>query len=132
MTDDRSVERDNKGRFIAASLSSDEARRMNEIATESKKGASKDELLRQAGYEPDDAPEHLVLLAKMAGGKGTGAVSALNAFIKLTVKPDRPVKDGNNCHYADSCVLFAAYEGRAQEADIEAARQRLEDRRNGT
>ena len=128
MSDERSVERDEKGRFITAHLSSDEAKRIGKLSYESKKGASRDTLLQEAGYKPEDAPEHLRLLAQMAAGRSGGAVSAMSAFIKLTVKPDRATEAGNTCQYASSCVLFEAYQGRASQEQAEAARARLAER----
>ena len=128
MSDERSVERDEKGRFITAHLSSDEAKRIGKLSYESKKGASRDTLLQEAGYDPDDAPEHLRLLAQMAAGRSGGAVSAMSAFIKLTVKPDRTADAGNTCPYASSCVLLEAYDGRASQEETEAARARLQER----
>ncbi len=124
MTEDRSVTRDSKGRFITASLSSEEAGRIGKLSGESRKGTSRDALLEEAGYEPDNAPEHLRLLARLAAGTGSGAVSAMNAFIKLTAKSERQVEAGNTCQYAEACVLFAAYEGRAGPQETETARER--------
>ena len=125
---DRSVERDEKGRFTTVHLSSEEAQRIGKLSYESKKGTSRDALLTEAGYDPDDAPEHLRLLAQMAAGRSGGAVSAMSAFIKLTVKPDRATDAGNTCPYASSCVLLDAYDGRASQEATEAARQRLGER----
>lgn len=101
---------------------------MGKLGNTVKKGESADELLRQAGYDPPgDAPEHLQLLAKMGAGRGAGAVAALRDFVKLTKQSEVTTEAGNNCQFAEGCILLSGYRGEHNQEDTEQARERLED-----
>ena len=59
---------------------SETASAMNKRRWEKGREVTVESLLREAGYDPDEAPEHLKILAKLASGGRSGAVSALRDF----------------------------------------------------
>jgi hypothetical protein len=76
---------DVNGRIITNKISSEEARELAKKRWEKHGTESASNLLEEAGFNQDNpAPEYLNVLAKMATGNRSGAVSAMGAFLKLT------------------------------------------------
>ena len=74
------TERDSMGRIVKSSLSSERAKEIGRIGNVARKGASMDQLLVEAGHEPEEAPEHLRILAKLA----QSSPPAMRDFLKMT------------------------------------------------
>ena len=108
MTKGRSITQDPKtGRITAATLDSETAREMGERGHQQQKGTSRDKLLRAEGYEnPEDAPEDLQIVAKIASGGGAAAVTAMRLFHSMTGTSDGAPAENGRCPYQDTCSIF--------------------------
>ena len=100
------IERDELGRATKATLSSEAASEMGKLSGKSRAGNSRDQLLKEDGYDnPDDAPESKRLLAQRAA---SGYVPAINKFMtdnhKGVVKV-ATVQPGDKCPVCHQYVL---------------------------
>jgi hypothetical protein len=81
----RTIVRNTEGKIVSAALSPKTASEMGKIRWAKPRAETKESLLQEAGYEnPEDAPEHLRVLADIASSKRSGAVAALRDFLRLT------------------------------------------------
>lgn len=91
------IERDSFGRITSNEIGTERAREMAKARWEKADGRkieSAGTLLEQAGYgTPEEAPEHLRLLARLASSEKAGSVAALSAFLKLTGKAEAVTGD---------------------------------------
>ncbi len=100
------IERDELGRIVKSTITSQRAKEIGSMGHQVKRGASKDQLLVEAGHEPDEAPEHLRVLAKLA----QSSAPAMRDFLKLT-KPaieatgEVTVAPGEKCPVCSQYVL---------------------------
>jgi hypothetical protein len=76
--------RDEKGRFTSGhkGLSSERATELAHKRWEREREGNVDKLLREAGFDPEEAPINLRLLAEKAAQNKTGSVQALQYFDK--------------------------------------------------
>lgn len=120
------------GKQLTSKQAADQGRKGNE----SRKGLSSKALLQQAGYDdPENAPEYLIILAEIGAGKSSGAVPAMNAFLRETSQftEDTPgkvvVNPGDICptcrqYVIAGCVLDDDQKGTIKEY-IEETRQQM-------
>ncbi len=102
------TERDSKGRFVTGgvTLSREEASRRGKLGGEAKSLASRDQLLKEAGYDdPEEAPESKRLLAQQAA---KGYVPAIKGFLSKDDVKDVSVvvvQPGERCPTCQQYVL---------------------------
>jgi len=85
-------------------------------------------LILEAGYTAENVPTDFRLLCERAA---QGDVRSILEYMKKTRPTDISLDlDANTCRYADSCILFTAYEGRANQDTIQDAKERLRDSRD--
>ena len=85
----RRVKRGPDGTFEKVVLDPEVAREMGKKSHSKRRSETSDTLLEEAGYDPNKAPEHLRLLAEIAGSQRSGSVAALKDFRRLT-REDEP------------------------------------------
>ena len=116
------------GRITGNKLSSEEARAMAKRRWSKPLKEDTEALIIEAGKTVEDCPTDFRLLCERAAG---GDVRSIIEYGRRTGRyaKDIPDLDGvNTCQYADSCILIAAYAGRASQDETDAARARLQDR----
>ena len=101
------TKRDEMGRILPGGkvLSSEEAKALGNRGGKVKAGTSRDQLLKEAGYDnPDDAPESKRLLAKKAA---EGYVPAIKGFLSKEEAKDVSVvvQPGERCPTCQQYVL---------------------------
>ena len=100
------LERDDLGRATKSVLSSEDASKMGKLSGKSRAGDSRDQLLKEAGYDnPDDAPESKRLLAQQAA---KGYVPAIKGFLSKEEAKDVSVvvvQPGERCPTCQQYVL---------------------------
>jgi len=99
------------GKFVkgGVNLSSAEAAAMGSKAH--KTATIKGTLLEEAGYSsPEDAPEHLRVLAEIAASKRSGAVPAMRDFLRLTARyVEDPTTKMPTVHPGEKCPTCGQY-----------------------
>ena len=100
------TERDERGRVTKSVLSSERAKEIGKLGGAAKAGNSRDQLLKEAGYDnPDDAPEGKRLLAQQAA---KGYVPAIKGFLAKEDMKDVSVaviQPGERCPTCHQYVL---------------------------
>lgn len=99
------TKRDELGRATESKLSSEEASKMGKLSGKSRAGDSRDQLLKEAGYDnPDEAPESKRLLAQQAA---KGYVPAIKGFLGKEEEKDVSVvvQPGDRCPTCQQYVL---------------------------
>jgi len=90
MADNRIQKRDSSGKIRETKLTHEQASEMGKARWSKPHKETQETLLQEAGYDdPQDAPEHLRVLASIAASERTGSVAALRDFLRLT----RPSSD---------------------------------------
>jgi len=106
----RTIKRDVDGKITSASLSPETASEMGKVRWAKPRAETKETLLQEAGYErPEDAPEHLRVLADIASSKRSGAVAALRDFMRLTrrIEPEMaPEEPDIRLEMSDEAVKY--------------------------
>ena len=100
------TERDELGRVTKSVLSSERAKEIGKLGGAAKAGNSRDQLVKEAGYDnPDDAPEGKKLLAQQAA---KGYVPAIKGFLGKEDMKDvsvAVVQPGERCPVCHQYVL---------------------------
>ncbi len=124
------TERDELGRIVKKKITSEEARKIGDIGRQVQKGNSKDQLLVEAGHEPDEAPEHLKVLANLA----QRSAPAMKDFLRLTrpaveVQGEITVQPGEACPV---CKQYVIVDLQMSDETIGSVIESIENnRRNG-
>ena len=96
----RTIVRDTDGKIRSTRISPETASEMGKKRWSKPRAETSGTLLQEAGFEnPEDAPEHLRVLADIASSGRSGAVAALRDILRLTRRNEQyePPKEGERC-----------------------------------